>query len=145
MKRYLRDFSKTLLYSAGIGIIVGIFELVATYISWDYLPDLALDAVIGAVAGGLSRIVFVYLFKIKNKGATFSFGAVFLVIAVVSLSPFLYFYYQQDPFTFELILTIFLIAEGLGMGLCYAYYNESLKINKLLYRKQEMMKSFLQN
>ncbi len=141
MKRELNEFIINLFISSLIGIIVGFVEITITTYSPEYTQVLIRDGIIGLLIGTVSRYLFLVLYA-KKENVLLCFVIVFITIGVLSLVPFIYFTIIGRPFSLILLAAVLLIAEFLGMGLCYISYKRAMSINKMLLAKRRKLEQY---
>jgi hypothetical protein len=137
MKKYLNDFWITILLSAGLGIVIGFFELAVEHMSGALLLNFLVDATVGACVGSLVRLVFVLLYMVRKQSKIFTFIIIFLLIGCASLLPFVFYVFADIKSAVKEYITVFSVAEILGLTLCYRYNKAVIKINECLRKKQK--------
>lgn len=142
MKQNVKDFLFNLAISMVIGLIVGMIHVIARNINGEILEELAMFPIIGAIIGTISRLIFIYIFDIKQKNIKLAFIYVFIVIGAISCMPSFYYYvvYNISISIVELV-SICITAELLGMSFCYYSYKRCLAFNsKLTSKKRELIR-----
>lgn len=140
MKENSKDFLLNLLISAFIGLFVGMLQIVAININSITVTTLIISSIIGGVIGTISRLVFIYIFGIKQKSLKLAFMLVFIIIGAISCIPSIYYYLVKSiAISVIQLVEILISAELLGMGFCYYSYKKYLEINlKLTNKKQQL-------
>ena len=118
-----------------IGIVIGFIEVTIINYRPEYTLVILRDGLIGLFIGAVSRYLFILLYA-KKENVILCFATVFIVIAVISLVPFVYFSFVGSGYPPVLIAAVLLTAETLGMGLSYISYHHSVVINNLLITKK---------
>jgi hypothetical protein len=134
----IRKYSEViicLVASFFIGIVVGFIEVTIINYRPEYAMVILRDGLIGLFIGVVSRYLFILLYA-KKENVMLCFATVFIVIAVISLMPFLYFSVVGSGYPPILVVAVLITAETLGMGLSYISYHHSLVINNLLINKK---------
>lgn len=142
MEQNLKDFLFNLAISIFIGLLVGAVQIIAINMNDEIAVTLVMCSIIGGVIGTISRLVFMYIFEIKQKDVKLAFIAVFIIIAVISCMPSFYNYLinSNTISTIELV-SILLTAELLGMSFCYYSYKRHLEFNlKLTNKKKQLIR-----
>lgn len=144
MKENLRDFLFNLIISIFIGLFVGMAEVTVINMNGVVMSILILSSILGGVIGTISRIVFIYVFGIKQMDVKLAFVLVFAIIGVISCIPSLYCYlvYNEKIVTVTLA-SILTSAEFLGMSFCYYSYKKYLKFNLKLINKKKQLRENL--
>ena len=142
MKENLKDFLFNLVISIFIGLFVGMAAVTAINMNSEAVATLTISSIIGGVIGTISRLVFIYIFDIKQKDVKLAFISVFIIIGVISCMPSFYNYLVKNSnFSITELVSILVSAECLGMSFCYYSYKRCLKFNlKLMNKKQQLIK-----
>lgn len=140
MKENLKDLLFNLIVSMFIGLVVGMAEITVINMNSYTVETLIISSILGAVIGTISRLVFMYIFAIKQRDAKLAFIAVFIIIGVISCTPSLYYYlFQNVKISTVSLIPILISAELLGMSFCYYSYKKCLDFNlKLLNKKNQL-------
>lgn len=139
----LKDFLFNLIVSIFIGLLVGMVEVTAINMNSETAALLIMCSILGGIIGTISRLVFIYIFDIKQKSANLAFIAVFIVIGVISCTPSAYYYLVEGINTSAISITPILVtAELLGMSFCYYSYRRCLDLNlKLINKKKQLARN----
>jgi hypothetical protein len=142
MGESLKDFLFNLIVSIFLGLFVGMAEVTAININSETVTILIICSILGGIIGTISRLVFIYIFDIKQKGTKLAFIAVFIVIGVISCTPSAYYYLAEGVNSSVIsIAPILVTAEFLGMSFCYYSYKRGLDLNlKLINKKKQLTK-----
>ena len=142
MKQNLKDFLFNLAMSMFIGLFVGMIDIIAINMNVEIVEELVMCTIIGGVIGTISRLVFMYIFEIKQKNAIIAFICVFIVIGAISCMPSFYHYFSDNiSISIVEIVSILITAEILGMGFCYYSYKRCLAFNsKLISKKRQLIR-----
>lgn len=124
-----------LIASFFIGIVIGFIEVTIINYRPEYTMIILRDGLIGLFIGTVSRYLFILLYA-KKENVMLCFATVFIVIAIISLMPFVYFSVVGSGYPPVLIAAVLITAETLGMGLSYISYHHSVTINNLLTTKK---------
>lgn len=143
MGENLKDFLFNLIVSIFIGLLVGMVELTAINMNSETATLLIMCSILGGFIGTISRLVFIYIFDIKQKGVKLAFIAVFIVIGAISCTPSAYYYFVEGiKVSIISIAPILVTAELLGMGFCYYSYRRCLDLNlKLINKKKQLARN----
>ncbi len=141
MKKDYTDFLKTVLMSAGIGLVIAFVEIVVKNFSAEIIFNIVRNMLIGAVIGSLSQLAFVYVYDIRQKPPEYAFATTFILIATISSTPFIYYYLTYKTTSVVLLLAIIGLAEVLGMSLCYFSFKKSLQYSQKLNEKKQILQS----
>ncbi len=144
MKENLKDFLFNLVISIFIGLFVGMAAVTAINMNSEAAATLTISSIIGGVIGTISRLVFIYIFDIKQKNVKLAFISVFIIIGVISCMPSFYIYLvKNSTFSIAELVAILVSAECLGMSFCYYSYKRCLKFNlKLMNKKNQLTKRY---
>lgn len=144
MKENLKDFLFNLVISIFIGLFVGMAAVTAINMNSEAAATLTTSSIIGGVIGTISRLVFIYIFDIKQKDIKLAFISVFIIIGVISCMPSFYNYLvKNSTFSIAELVVILVSAECLGMSFCYYSYKRCLKFNlKLMNKKKQLTKRY---
>ncbi|MBV7275228.1 hypothetical protein JMF89_11075 [Clostridiaceae bacterium UIB06] len=140
MKEHMKDFLLNLIISMFIGLFVGMAEITVVNMNRYTIATLVISSVLGAIIGTISRLVFMYIFAIKQKDVKLAFMSVFIIIGVISCTPSLYYYlFQNIKISTISLMPILVSAELLGMGFCYYSYKKCLEFNLRLLNKKNQL------
>lgn len=140
MNENLKGFLFNLIISMFIGLIVGMAQVTAVNMNSYAVESLVMSSILGGVIGTISKLVFMYIFEIKQMDVKLAFISVFIIIGVVSCIPSLYGYlFQNEKISATALASILISAELLGMCFCYYSYKKYLDFNlKLLNKKKQL-------
>lgn len=140
MKENLKDFLFNLFTSMFIGLVVGLVQITAVNMSSETAAILIECIIIGGVIGTISKLIFLYIFDIKQKDVKLAFIAVFIVIGAISSMPNFYYYiFEGVSISKTELIPILVSAEILGMGFCYYSYKRYLQFNSKLINKKKQL------
>ncbi|MBI6875579.1 hypothetical protein [Clostridium aciditolerans] len=144
MKENLKDFLFNLIISIFIGLVVGMAAVTAINMNSEAAATLTISSIIGGVIGTISRLVFMYIFDIKQKDVKLAFISVFIIIGAISCMPSFYMHLIKNSiFSIAELVSILVSAECLGMSFCYYSYKRCLKFNlKLMSKKKQLTKKY---
>ncbi|OAA93213.1 MULTISPECIES: hypothetical protein [Clostridium] len=140
MKESVKDFLFNLIISVFIGLFVGMCQVTVINMNGVVASILIISCILGGVIGTISRLMFIYIFGIKQKDVKVAFIAVFTIIGAISCIPSLYYHlvYNEKIVTMTLV-SILASAELLGMSFCYFSYKKYLNFNlKLINKKKQL-------
>lgn len=142
MNENLKDFLFNLIISVLIGLFVGMAEVTVINMNATVAAILIMSCIIGGVIGTISRLVFIYMFGIKQIDVKLAFIAVFVIIGVISCIPSLYYFLVENKRIVTVtLMSILISAELLGMSFCYYSYKRYLNFNlKLINKKKQFSK-----
>jgi hypothetical protein len=140
MKENLKDFLFNLLISILIGLFVGMVQVTAINMNSEAVVIIVISSMLGGVIGTISRLVFIYIFDIKQKNAKLAFISVFIIIGAISCTPSVYYYLVEDNnISIVGLVPILVSAELLGMSFCYYSYKRCLDLNLKLTNKKKQL------
>lgn len=130
-----------IIISAGIGVIVGLVELVMPNFTVSSIKVILLNALIGIAIGTTIRQFSIYAWYSKTLKQML-LSAALIMAGIMLILNIVVFFVVGPPFFSPRLLVIVLVVETLGLSWTYFSYKYYDNMNcKLDRRKQELLKS----
>lgn len=139
-KAFLKDFFINLFFSAVIGIIIGIINVLASLgSSVNIYYALSSFCIAGMVIGSICEIIYYYLYEIKQLGIKLTLVAIFVFILAILYGLFvLQFGFIVPNKEFFIML---IIVETLSIGYSILEYMITKRYNKKLAEKKKQFQN----